>query len=112
MNIKCLKCNEQAEKIVLPSYEYIKGITLQNVDAFECPKCGEFIFTEKQVDAMEKRTDAIKMHLFAFVRKITISGRSLVINIPEDLVRHMKLSKGKKTKLFPLDDKRLLIEIA
>ncbi|MBI5159285.1 hypothetical protein HY992_04150 [Candidatus Micrarchaeota archaeon] len=112
MKLKCLKCKEHARKIVLPTYEYVKGVTLQNVAAFECPKCRELVFTEKQVGDMEKRADAIKAHLFAFVRKITVSGRSLVINIPEDVVRHMRLSKGKKTKLFPIDDKRLLLEVA
>ncbi len=34
---------------------------------------------------MEQKTDMIKSEMFAFNRKVTISGRSLVINIPDDL---------------------------
>lgn len=97
-------------KTLFESYEYEEGTPLRNVEAFECPKCSEFTFTEKQVDDMEKRTDALKAHRFSFRRKLTISGRSFVINIPEDMVRHMRLLKGKIAKLTPLDDKRFLVE--
>lgn len=111
MKLMCKKCNEETRKVKLPRYEHEKGIVLEDVDAFQCPNCGEFVFTEKQIDEIEKRTEAIKVHKFSFERKITVSGRSLVINIPEDIVRHMKLSKGKKTRLTPLDDKSFLVQI-
>ena len=112
MRLVCKKCKEVAEKTVLSRYEAEKGIVLEDVDAYECPKCGEFVFTEEQIEEIEKRVEAIKTHRFSFKRKITISGRSLVINIPEDMVRHMKIHKGKITKLTPLDDKRFLVELA
>jgi len=110
MKLICKKCKEEAKKTVLEKYEHEKGIVLENVEAYECPKCHEFIFTEKQMEEIEKRTEVIKVHKFSFKRKLTVSGRSLVINIPEDVVRHMKLVKGKETKLTPLDDKRFLVE--
>lgn len=111
MKLICKKCKEEVKKAVLDRYEHEKGIVLENVEAYECPKCHEFIFTEKQIDDIENRTDVIKFHKFSFERKLTISGRSLVINIPEDVVRHMKLAKGKTIRLTPLDDKRFLAEI-
>src|SRR3990167_9186857 len=104
MKLICKKCKLEARKVVLNKYEHEKGIVLEHVEAYECPNCGEFVFTEKQLEEIERRTEAIKVHKFSFERKITISGRSLVINIPEDMVRHMKLTKGKKAKLIPLDD--------
>lgn len=111
MKMICTKCKEEAKKVVLDSYEHEKGIELKDVGAYACPKCREFVFTQKQMEEIEKRTDAIKVHKFHFDRKITISGRSLVLNFPEDVVRHMKLVKGMTARLTPIDDKQLLIEI-
>ncbi len=107
----CTKCKERARKTVLDSYESGPGIVLKGVEAYECPRCHEFIFTEKQLEIVEKRTEAIKVHRFSFVRKLTVSGRSIVINIPEDIVRHMKLAKGMAAKLTPLDDKHFVVEV-
>ena len=109
--MKCMKCNVEAKEVVLDKYEYEDGIPLRNVAAYECPSCNEYIFTEDQVDEMERRTDMIKSEMFAFDRKITISGRSLVINIPEDLVKHMEILKGKKVKIIPAGKKRFIVEI-
>ena len=109
--IICKKDGIEAKKIVLENYEYEEGIPLKNVDAYKCPKCKEFIFTEDQVLDMERRTDLIKSEMFGFIRKITVSGRSLVINLPEDLVRHMDLLKGKKVRILPAGKKRFVVEI-
>jgi hypothetical protein len=109
--VVCKKDGAQAKLTTIGSYEYEPGIPLQNVPTFECPKCHEFIFTPEQVEDMEARTDKIKAHSFAFERKITISGRSLSINLPEDLVKHMKLLKGKSLRLTPIDDKRFMAEM-
>ena len=85
---------------------------MRNAPAFECPKCKEFIFTLEQVEEMERRTEQLKVHLFPFLRKVTVSGRSLVINIPEDLARHLRVIKGTAVKLIALDDKRFIVETA
>ena len=46
--IICKRCDIEAKEVVLDSYEYEEGISLKNVNAYECPNCGEFIFTEEQ----------------------------------------------------------------
>lgn len=107
----CSKCRVNAKKIVLDKYEYIEGIPLHNVEGYQCPKCKELFFDEKQAEAMDKASEEIKAHAFAFNRRITISGRSLVINLPEDLAKHMNLAKGEMIKLQPLDHKRFLVEL-
>jgi len=109
--IVCKKCNIEAKEVVLENYEYEEGIPLRNVNAHECSNCKEFIFTEDQVEEMEQKTDMIKSEMFAFNRKVTISGRSLVINIPEDLVKHMNILKGKMVKIIPAGKKRFIVEI-
>ena len=109
--IICKKCDIEAKEVVLDSYEYEEGIPLKKINTYECPNCKEFIFTEEQVEEMERRTDIIKSEMFAFNRKVTISGRSLVINIPEDLVKHMNILKGKTVKIIPAGKKRFIVEI-
>ncbi len=109
--IICKKCNIEAKEVVLDSYEYEEGIPLRNINTYECPNCKEFIFNEDQVEEMEKKTDMIKSEMFAFNRKVTISGRSLVINIPEDLVKHMNILKGNMVKIIPAGKKRFIVEI-
>ncbi len=52
--IICKKCNIEAKEVVLENYEYEEGIPLRNVNAYECPNCKEFIFTEDQVEEMEQ----------------------------------------------------------
>jgi len=109
--IICKKCGVEAKEEILDNYEYEDGIPLRNVHVYECPKCKELIFNDKQVEEMERRTHIIKAEMFAFERKVTISGRSLVINIPEDLVKHMNILKGKMVKIIPAGKKRFIVEI-
>ena len=106
-----LRCNVEMKKGLLTTYEHEPGIVLRDVEAYICPKCKDYIFTEKQMEKIEKRTEAIKVHTFAFERKFTISGRSLVLNIPEDIRRHMKIAKGKKARIVPLDDSKFMVEV-
>ena len=106
----CTKDGVEATEVVLESYEYEEGIPLHNVPAHECPACGEFIFTEAQVDEMERKTDMMKSEMLAFERKVTVSGRSLVINLPEDLVRHMNIIKGQKVRIMPAGKRKFVVE--
>lgn len=107
----CKKCGIEAEKTILPAYEHEEGIVLRDVEAFACPSCSEFVFDEKQILEVERRTRLVGAHRFAFDRKITVSGRSLVVNLPEDIVRHFKLAKGQKARLVPVGDKKIVLEI-
>lgn len=54
--IICKKDCVEAKPIKISSYEYEPGVPSQNVAAFECPKCKEFIFTPAQVEEMEARS--------------------------------------------------------
>ena len=52
----------------------------------------------------------IKAEMLAFERKVTVSGRSLVINLPEDLVRHMNIIKGQKVRILPAGKRKFIVE--
>lgn len=108
-DIFCAKCNKKMLKVVLPSYEYEEGLTLHNVEAFKCKKCKQRFFTEEQAEVLEQKTMEIKKHAFVFVRKITRSGKSLAINIPEDLVNYSKLRQGLHIKIMPLDKNSFIV---
>ncbi len=53
--IQCVKYGIETKKVFLENYEYEEGISIRRVPALKCPKCGEFIFTEKQVEEMERK---------------------------------------------------------
>lgn len=97
----CAKCNVEMRLGVVPKYEYTEGIPLNNVQALRCPKCNNVFFTEEQADEMEARTEEIKKRDFSFPRKVTISGKSLVVGIPSELAEHLHIKKGQKVRILP-----------
>ncbi|HLD97364.1 MAG TPA: hypothetical protein VI934_03410, partial [Candidatus Nanoarchaeia archaeon] len=64
-------------------------------------KCGSVFFTEQQAADMVQRTKKLVESAFGFHRKITVTGRSLAVTIPQELASHMKLSKGVTVKIIP-----------
>lgn len=54
MKLMCKKFKEVVRKVVLSRYEH-GGIVLEDVEANQCPNCGEFVFTEEQIEEVEKR---------------------------------------------------------
>src|SRR3989338_2847835 len=100
--IYCAKCNIQMKLGVLPKYEYEEGYHLHNVRAYQCYKCNKTFFTEEQAHEMEARTAEVKEYTFGFERKVTISGKSLVVSIPKELADHLEIRQGQKVKIIPI----------
>ena len=99
--IYCAMCNVEMRLGIVPKYEYTEGLPLYNVPAYLCPKCDNVFFTEEQADEMEFRTEEIKKRDFAFPRKVTISGKSLVVGIPAALAKHLHIKQGQKVRILP-----------
>ena len=97
----CGKCNSEMKLGIVPRYEYLEGVPLHNVRAYLCTKCENYIFTEEQADEMEARTEKIVQRNFGFLRKVTISGKSLVVGIPSALAGHLHIKQGQKVKILP-----------
>ncbi len=97
----CAKCNVEMHIGIVPEYEYEEGLPLYDVQAYLCPKCNNVVFTEEQADEMEARTEEIKKRDFAFPRKVTISGKSLVVGIPAALAKHLHIKQGQKVRILP-----------
>ena len=100
--IFCVKCNVRMKLGIIPSYEYEESYPLHNIRAYRCPNCTNIFFTEEQAHEMEARTTELKEHEFGFERKVTISGKSLVVGIPIELAKHLHIKKGQKVKIIPI----------
>lgn len=105
----CGKCNTEMKEVILPTYEYEEGTPLSNVRATKCPACLHITFTEEQADEMESRTNQLLKTKFSFERKLTTSGKSLVIGVPHELAEHLRLKSGKKVKIFPLENDGFIV---
>ena len=108
--IYCAKCDKPVQKVVLSRYEYVQGYPLHNVGAYRCQECGETFFTEEQAKQLERLTDEVRMARFAFERKVTVSGRSLVVSIPQEIAHDMRLHQGQRMKLYPVGRSEILMK--
>lgn len=108
--IYCAKCDEEMKELLLPKYEYEEGLPLHNVAAYRCNMCGKVFFTEAQAKEMKARTNEIKEYQFGFERKVTISGKSLVVTIPQEIAQHLHIKAGHAVKIFPIAKEGLLIK--
>jgi len=107
--IYCVKCDKKMKLGGLTKYEYQKGFPLNNVQAYVCPNCNKVFFTEDQAHEMEARTKELKEYAFGFERKITISGKSLVVTIPSEIAEHLRIKKGQKVKIIPIAREGMMI---
>ncbi len=108
--IYCAKCKVQMKLGVLHKHEYEEGYPIHNVHAYQCPKCNRVFFTEEQAHEMESRTAEVKEYTFGFERKVTISGKSLVVGIPAELADHLKIKQGTKVRVIPIAKEGILIK--
>ena len=107
--IYCTKCDEEMKLVFLPKYEYDVGLPLHNVQSYKCMGCGNVFFTEEQAKEMAARTAELKEYQFGFDRKVSISGKSLVVGIPSELAEHLKIKHGTKVKVIPIATEGFMI---
>ena len=110
--IYCAKCNKEMNIQVVPKYEFTDGFPLHNVPAYVCEKCDNVFFTEEQAREMKTKTKEMMDRTFSFERKVTISGKSLVVGIPSELAAHLHIKKGQKVKIIPVACEGILIKKA
>jgi|SRR3989338_1984446 len=107
--IYCAQCDKEMNQVILPHYEFEEGVDLHRVQAYKCHSCNNLFFTEEQAKELEARTNELKEYSFGFKKKLTISGRSLVLNIPVELADHAHLKAGTPVKIVPLSNERFLV---
>ncbi|MBI4018129.1 MAG: AbrB/MazE/SpoVT family DNA-binding domain-containing protein [Candidatus Aenigmarchaeota archaeon] len=76
------------------------------VEGYQCPKCGEEIFTHGQ--ALKGEEAAMKKGIWGeglwLQRKVTTIGNSPAVVIPKDIARHLHIKKGKPIKIRIVKD--------
>lgn len=108
----CATCDTEMKLVLLKNYAFEEGIPLAHVPAYRCPKCHDFFFTEQQAKTMEQKTNQLKKHIFSFQRRVTLSGKSLVVGIPSELAEHLHLKQGTPVKILPVAKDRFLVQKA
>jgi len=99
--MKC-ECGEVMEK---------KRVEVAGIlsEGYQCPKCGEVEFTEKQMRKILAQKE--KLLKIAVTRKIGLVGGSLVIRIPKSVEEALNLEKGEDVKII-VEDKKMIIHPA
>ena len=107
--MECPICNGSLKREKVP-YKY-NDVSLGAFEADVCSKCNEVYFTENSSDEID--ATARKLGIWGLERKskISYSGNSLVIRIPKDIARFMKISKGKEISIYPEKKNKLAIEL-
>ncbi|MBU4190125.1 MAG: YgiT-type zinc finger protein [Candidatus Thermoplasmatota archaeon] len=108
--MKCPMCNEKMER-KKKSYSY-SGTNIGVFDADVCSKCGEVFFTEKASDEIDAKAKEIGMWGFEKKSKITYSGNSLMVRIPNAISKFLSLKKGKEITIRPEGKKKIVVEIS
>ncbi len=76
-----------------------------------CTSCGSEYLSEETMKKIEKEIKARKIFGLERNVKVSRSGNSLVIRIPKEIAEFMNLKKDALLRLFPVESKRLEIEV-
>ena len=109
-NKTCPICEKGKLKKKTVSYK-VYGVELGKFPAHVCNKCGEEWFDEKTSERIEKLEKEKGLFGLSKETKISYSGNSLIIRIPNDIAKFMKLEKEKPVMIHPDGQNRLSIEI-
>lgn len=107
-----MECPICEGKLVLKKVPYkYHDIELGRYEAEVCIKCGEVFFTEESSDGIDKKAKELGIWGVEKRSKISYSGNSLIVRIPSEVSKFMKLSKGKEVIIRAEGKKRLVVYI-
>ncbi|MHB8585058.1 MAG: AbrB/MazE/SpoVT family DNA-binding domain-containing protein [Thermoplasmatota archaeon] len=87
------------------------GIDLGEFDAEVCNACGETFLDEAQMAELEQRARRAGVWGLGQKVKVAKSGNSLVLRIPADLARFLKLKAGTEVFLHPDGEARIVVDV-
>ena len=106
--MKCPLCEKGTLKKEMIK-EHMFGIYLGEFPAEVCSKCKESFTDETTTKIIEEKAKEKGIWGLGKKTKITRTGNSLAIRIPNQIVKHLKLKEGKEAYVHP-DGSRLIIE--
>lgn len=92
--------------------EEMFGVHLGLFEAEVCSECGEVFFTSDSVDQIEARAKELGLWGLASKVRVARSGNSLVVRIPSELARYLKIRSGQELLVAPHEKHQLVLDLA
>ena len=91
--------------------EQMFGVDLGEYPAEICDACGESFVDQKAMRKIESR--AKELGIWGLAKKVSIakSGNSLVVRIPAELARFLKLKGGEDALVRPEGREKIVVEL-
>ncbi len=86
-------------------------VILNDVEVQYCPKCKEELFTPEQMGKVDELSKGVRVSSLSLKRKLSESGRGLVLRIPSDIARAMHLTKNSEVEISIKEPKEMLVEV-
>src|SRR5512135_2262058 len=111
MTTKCV-CGGKLRKIKTRLELFGGDITINGVEAYFCPACGEELFTTDQAaDAQERVFKTIPgFEAYRMQKKVAMLGNSLAIPLARELAHYMGLDKGDTVRITIKNRGRLIVD--
>ncbi|MCX6768057.1 MAG: hypothetical protein NTY90_05015 [Candidatus Micrarchaeota archaeon] len=107
--MKCVMCGGKTEQKKITVTEL--GKALGQFEADVCMKCGEKYYSEEAMRKIQVREKETGIFGLEAETEVTQYGNSLAVRIKKALSDFVGLKKGKKVHVYPLDAKKLAIEV-
>jgi len=82
-----------------------------NFEAEVCDRCGETFLTEESARAIETKEKEMGTWGLERRSRVSYSGSSLMVRIPKELERFLKITKGEEVLIRPRGRRRIEIEL-
>jgi len=105
----CDECNGKVIKKRVPFKQL--GVDLGRFEAEVCTKCGETVFSAKEMGRIEQRAKAKGVWGLSARTRIGISGNSLDVRIDKKIAEFLNLKKGMEVTLQPEGKDKLAIYV-
>lgn len=87
------------------------GVSLGEFTGETCGACGETFLDEEAMAELEQRARAAGVWGLGKKARVVRSGNSLVIRIPTDLAKRLKLKAGTEVFVHPEGDDRIVVDV-
>lgn len=108
--VKCPSCGKgslRKSKV----RETMFGVDLGEFEAEACSSCGESFLSEAAMQELEKRAREAGIWGLGQKVRVTKSGNSLVLRIPSDLARFLKIRAGSEVFMHPEGEERIVVDV-
>jgi len=109
MENKCISCGGKLKSREV-DYE-IYGVSIGKFPALVCESCGEQWFSEETSKKIEEKERKLGIFGLSIDSKVSYSGNSLIIRIPQNLARFMRIKKDSKIKIEPENKNKICISL-